>query len=594
MQIQSVQGISSRQELTGPREALSSYSPGDVLQAEVVEADQGQVVLRLPEGELVKASQRTMEPLQAGDIVLLQISQQEEGQSAPTLELVSVNGQPLKTAAPLAEFALLRIQVPPSRANLAIAEALSQMGAPARPETFARMAELTARFPDLSAGESLLFAASSLPLDADTVAAFANWLQDPVQTADFAAAAESLAARNGQAAPLLEAAVRQMEAVVAQARGVAAPQAVPGELPQGLSPSLSAKLTQSGVWQELSERLPALPEPEARGLMLQLMADLPPEASGAERALVYQAMQGLRPQASMDATQSVQSQPKAPQTAQDSHTTAAGAQAPADTAQSVQSQPEAPQTAQDSRAAAAGPQSPPERQANPLPQGAKPQETVQTGQAPKEQSILQSGLRDLFAALLERAPGEQGQALREAAAELETKLLAFTGALKAQEGPETARLLKPVLEMGQALTAQVQMGGELGNLLYVPLPITLHENRQDAGLYVLKRHGGSSMVDEANVTVAICLETQNLGPVDTLLKVERGDITLQFRVEGAKAHAFIQSQLSQAAELPFPAPYRFKSASVVRREAAITPLNAGQALQQAFGLSAPGALDISI
>lgn len=570
MQIQSVQGISSRQELTGPRDALSSYSPGDVLQAEVAEADQGQVVLRLPEGELVKASQRTMEPLQAGDIVLLQVSQQE-GQSVPTLELVSVNGQPLKTAAPLAEFALLRMQVPPSRVNLAIAEALSQMGAPARPETFARMAELSARFPDLGAGESLLFAASSLPLDADTVAAFSNWLQDPVQTADFAAAAESLAARDGQAAPLLEAAVGQMEAAAAQARGAAAPQAaaqgtpqaIPGELPQGLSPSLFAKLAQSGVWQELSERLPALPDQEARGLMLQLMADLPPETSGAKRSLVYQAMQGLRPQAAADAAQSVQSQPEAPQTAQDRH------------------------------AAAARPQSPPERQTNPLPQGAEPRKAMQTGQAPEEQSIFQSGLRDLFAALLERAPGEQGQALRETAAELETKLLAFTGALKAQEGPEAARV-KPVLEMGQALTAQVQMGGELGNLLYVPLPITLHENRQDASLYVLKRHGGSSKLDEANVTMAICLETQNLGPVDTLLKVERNDITLQFRVEGAKARGFIQAQLSQAAELPFPAPYRFKSASVVRRESAITPLNAGQALQQAFGLSAPGSLDISV
>ncbi len=571
MQIQSVQGISSHQALTGPRDALSSYSPGDVLQAEVAEADQGQVVLRLPEGELVKASQRTMEPLQAGDILLLQVSQQE-GQSAPTLELLSVNGQSLETAAPLAELSLLRMQVPPSRANLAIAEALSQMGAPVRPETFARMAELSARFPSLGAGESLLFAASSLPLDADTVAAFASWLQDPVQIADFAAAAESLAARDGQAAPLLEAAVRQMEAAVAQARGDAAPlsaaqdapQEAPGELPQDLSPSLSAKLTQSGVWQELSDRLPTLPEPEARGLMLRLMADLPPETSGTERSLIYQAMQGLRPQAATD------------------------------TAQSIQSQTKAPQTAQDGRAAAAKPQSLPERQTNPLPQGAEPQKAAQTGPEPKEQSILQSGLRDLFAALLERAPGEQGQALREAAAELETKLLAFTVALKAQEGPEAARLLKPVLEMGQALTAQVQMGGELGNLMYMPLPITLHENRQDAGLYVLKRHGGSSKVDEANVTVAICLETQNLGPVDTLLKVERNDITLQFRAEGAKACAFIQSQLSLATEFPFPAPYRFKSASVVRREAAITPLNAGQALQQAFGLSAPGSLDISV
>ena len=559
MQIQSVHSISSRLELTGPRDALASFSPGDILQAEVAEVGQGEVVLRLPQGECIKAGQRTMDPLQPGDVLMLQVSQ--EGGS-PRLELVSINGQPLKTAAPQAEYDLLRMQVPPTRANLSIASALSQMGAPARPETFARMAELTARFPNLTHGEALLFAASSLPLDANTVQAFTNWLHAPLQTADFAVAVENLAAQDGQAVSLLETAVGQMEAAVSPVRGEATPlpqaaaHAEPGALPEGLSQSLSDKLIQSGVWDELRLRLPVLPEREGQALILQLLSDLPPQTSGAERSAIYQALQSLMPKATVESPKPGQSQP---------------------------------QTEHVGRAAAQIPESSAEKP--PVLQGVQAQEAVQ--ETPKQLSVLPNGLRNLFAALLERAPGEQGQALREAAMELETKLLAFTGALKGQQGPDAARV-KPVLEMGQSLLLQVQMGAELGNLLYIPLPITLHETRQDASLYVLRRHGSASKVDEANVTVAICLETQNLGPVDTLLKVERNDITLQFRVEGAQARSFIQSHLDLAAALQFPTPYRFKSANVVQRDTPITPLNAGQTLQAAFGLSGPGSLDISV
>ena len=182
MQIQSVHTILSKSDLSVSQSALSSFSSGEIIQAEVTEADQGQVILRLPQGNLLKASQQATESLQTGDVVLLQVSK-EEDQSTCRLELISVNGQPLKAGAPIEEYVLLRIQVPPSAANRSIAASLAEMGAPVRPETFARMAELSSRFPSLEADAALLFAASSLPLNADSVAAFSSWLQCPVKTA---------------------------------------------------------------------------------------------------------------------------------------------------------------------------------------------------------------------------------------------------------------------------------------------------------------------------------------------------------------------------------------------------------------------------
>lgn len=553
MQIQSPRNVSSQPGPSGLQPALSPFSPGEIIQAEVAEADQGQVVLRLPQGDLLRAGQRTMEPLEAGDMVLLQATQ-EGGGSASRLELLSVNGQPLKAGVPLSEYALLRMQVAPSRANLAIAAALAEMGVPARPQTFERIGELSAGFPALETDAALLLAASSLPLEPGAVEAFSQWLQHPARTADLAALAEDLAAQDGQAAPMLEAAVRQMEGAAPQAKPLAERPPVPEGLPQGLSPALASKLEQSGIWQELVEQFPTLSEKDVQGILLQLTADLPPETAGAEQSLIHHALLSLCAHLS-------QGQPQHPHAAE----------------QAAKAQPGGPW--------AQGPEGP----LAPVPPGAGPEPAP----APQAGPPLRGGLRGLFAALLERPAEEQGQALREAAVKLGTKLRNLTGALKAQEGPEAARL-KPVLELGHTLASEIRMGGELGNFLCVPLPVILREAPQDASLYVLKRNGGDNRVDESNVTVAICLETQNLGSVDTLLRVERNEITLQFRVESDQARSFFQAYLAQAAGLSFPPPYRFQSASVVLRDAPITPLNAGRVLQRAFGSPALKMLDISV
>lgn len=569
MQIQAIQSLAPITGPSGGQGPLDAYSPGDVIAAEVAEAEPGRVVLRLPQGGLLEAGQRTMDPLQEGDQVLLLLAPQAEGETAPRLELLSVNGQPVKAGASPQEYALLRMRVPPTPANLALAVALGQIGAPLRPETFARMGELGARFPGLAGDAAVLLAASSLPLNGETVEAFTGWLQAPATAAGFAAAAKALAALDPQAAARLEAAARQMEAAAPReaAPGVGGQAQGPGpaSLPQGLSPSLAAKLTQSGVWEELRAALPTLPEAEAQGRILQLLTDLPPETTGRERAALHAALLQMRAAPAGEP----QAAPQAPQAPQ---------------AQQAPGAPEARQTAQ-----APGNPQPPEGQA-PLPPLAG---QAPLGQAPAQEALsLPRALSALFAALGEALPGEQGQALREAAAGLGPRIRAFTGALEGRE--DAAGPIRPILSMGQALTAQVQMGGELGNLLYVPLPFSLRETQQDAALYVLKRDGGRGRVDEANVTVAICLDTQNLGPVDSLLRVERSELSLQFRVETPAARSFLQARLARVAKLSFPAQYRFKGAGVVLRGAPMSPVNAGQIMQRAFGIPAPGGLDITI
>ncbi len=545
MQIQSVNAVSSSSNLFVPHSVLSSLSTGDILQAEVTATDQDQVILSLPQGVLLTANQRAAEPLRTGDTVLLQVSQ-EADESTFRLELISVNGQSLKPGVPVEEYALMRIQIAPSRENLAIAVALNEMGAPLRLETFSRMAELNVRFPALDTNEKLLLSTSSLPLNADSVEAFITWLNHPLKTADLAAAIETLANQDGLASATFEAAARQMpEAAGAHSDFL---QASAFALPHGLSLGLTAKLEQSCIWQELCERFLTLPQEEASEFILGLMTALPPETTSAERNLLYQTL------CNWYASQNRSGIPHAMEPRE--------ALYPTDVSVDDQQQL------------------------------LHPQQGTKQAQATTENSIIKSALEGLFAAILEQPADKRGPALQESGAGLETRLRALASILQAQEGQQAARL-KPVLELTQALTTQVLMGGELGNLLYIPLPVILNESRQDAGLYVLKRNGGASMLDESNVTVAICLDTQYLGPVDALLRVDRNEIDLRFRVENAGALCFFQECIDQEA-LSFPPPYRLQSACVMLRDVPITPLTVGQTLRRAFGLATPGGLDISI
>lgn len=561
MQIQGVQSLSNIAVKPGAQAPLEQYSDGDVIRAEVTSAQDGALTLKLPNGQQMEASQRTMDFLQPGDVLSLTVSK-GEGQAVPKLSLVSVNGQPVTAKATASEYALMEMRVAPTQANLAVAASLGRMGAPIQPETFARMAELTARYPALPVEAALTFAASSLPIDDASVAAFSQWVQSPAQASALSGAVQQLAMQDPQAAALLQAAAQQLLSAGQQAaaqlqQAQPVQQAQPGQLPPGLSPGLSALLEQSGVWGEMQAKLPNLPPEEAQAKILQLMSDLPMNTPAADKGILYTALTALRAQGMQQAAPAAQ---------------------PVQTAQ-------APQQAQAPEALAGQAASLPEQAAT---------EAAPAAPLPQEAAALTQAMNSLFAALDNALPGERGQALKEAAASLEVKLQAFTESLRAAGEGGAAAKARPALELGQAIVTQVQMGSELGNLLYMPLPVNINQTQQDAALYVLKRHGSGNRVDDSNVTVAICLDTQHLGAVDTLLKVERNDLSLQFRVDSQEARAFMQPRLAGAAGLAFPPQYRFRGASVVLKDSPITPANAGQVMQKAFGLPTPGGLDISI
>lgn len=522
---------------------LSNAAPGDTITATVTSAEGGRVTLTLPDGTALSAGQQASEALLPGDTVQLQV--QSTGERGTSLRLVEVNGQPLRAEVPQLEYALMRMQVPANSTHVAFARVLQDLGLTLSPKTLARMGDIIKQFPDISPAQAAFFATSELPITESNLRAFTEFAQNPLNASAFTEAVEQLMQADPAAARIMLAlqiadslpASTQAQPAVMQGAPPSASasggEAIP--LPQGLSNEVAAQLVQSGDWTALVQDAPEYTDVQARDALLSFLTSLPQEATASDRQLLLNAFQQARAQQDAPAQQ--------PQ-------------------QGERAQPAAQLPVQDGAAAL------PARETLPLEQVVK----------------------SMFA-LVEQGDADTPQKLREATSSLSQRVLALSDAL-AQSGGTGA---KSAVQIGNALVTQLQMGNELNNLLYAQIPFQLtQEDRQTAELYVLKRGRSARPLDDENATIALCLETQTMGRLETLLRVEQNEMTLQFRVEGEKVQRYVKDQLYRLRALEFPAQYRLKQAGVVLQKEAITPLNAGKTMQQAFSLQQTGMLDLTV
>lgn len=203
---------------------------------------------------------------------------------------------------------------------------------------------------------------------------------------------------------------------------------------------------------------------------------------------------------------------------------------------------------------------------------------------------LFEALRALFPKLLPKESEAMGKALQKAVPALTTRIAALSetaAASNAQAAKEAARL-------GGQFVRQMNIGGELPSLYYTQIPFSYKENRSSAELYVLKRNRGENTIDADNATVALCLETPNMGRVETLIQTRARELSFHFRVESKAVKSLVQSELSSLSAFDFPAEYHFKGASVGLIESPITPVSAEKTMRETFGLPEGGGVDISV
>lgn len=75
---------------------------------------------------------------------------------------------------------------------------------------------------------------------------------------------------------------------------------------------------------------------------------------------------------------------------------------------------------------------------------------------------------------------------------------------------------------------------------YVQLPLSIFNRNTTGELYMLKKGSKNKKLDPENMTVLISLDTDNLGRVDTLLSVNRKNISTNFRLENSEVFPLLR------------------------------------------------------
>jgi len=84
------------------------------------------------------------------------------------------------------------------------------------------------------------------------------------------------------------------------------------------------------------------------------------------------------------------------------------------------------------------------------------------------------------------------------------------------------------------LDSNVNFINQLNNFSsYVQLPLSIFNKNTTGELYMLKRGPRSKKLDPSNMTVLISLDSNNIGRIDTLLSIDKRNISTNFRVENS-------------------------------------------------------------
>ncbi|TYQ18249.1 UNVERIFIED_CONTAM: flagellar hook-length control protein FliK [Acetivibrio alkalicellulosi] len=80
---------------------------------------------------------------------------------------------------------------------------------------------------------------------------------------------------------------------------------------------------------------------------------------------------------------------------------------------------------------------------------------------------------------------------------------------------------------------------------YIQIPLNFFNNKHTGELYILKRNGGKKNINRENTSVFLSLNTLNLGQVDTLINLNKKNITLNISAKTTEMINFIKENYAQ-------------------------------------------------
>ena len=508
--------------------ALGSMETGDMFACKVMEASSDGVLLRLDNGVTFAANNLTDSAVHPGDTLTLLVSQSASDQVS--LRLVSTTPDPARLLSGLGEgFG------GDSQLLAAVTKAFDDANIPIQPQLAQQVLEALASHPQLTAAKALFLAMNDIPMEQPQIDALAQLVDDKMLT--------------GQAL-----------STIAQALETGTPentvqQAAPQELPQ-TQPQTPEALTQNPI-PTTAQATHAAPA-DTTALMDAVRLKSPVAAGFVALVDMAQEMGEM-----------VERTSHMPAAQQNAAVDAFVAQLPSTLGNARQALSEALHEAiQQTRESI---------QNQPIPQQAiSPQETAAIQPQLLREPTLADRVHDLFAKL--DAPQAQGKELQESLMEIKEQLTALRTTLMQQGNTPVIR------QVEQALQRQ-QLMEDVHQYIYAQIPFVLQGQERTGELYVMKRDKRKgAQLDVENVTMLIALETEHIGRIESLIKVEQKNVTIQFRVSDMERAQALKPIMSQLKEMLEGVGYQLQDTRMLPISTPVTPLNVASVVAKEYGL----------
>lgn len=628
----------------GGKSPFQAVREGQVVKAEVVEAQGSSLTLKMPDGTTVKADFPGAQVMLAGD--KLELMMMSKGDGSVHLRLTSVNGQPVHLGTGDLQVRLMDMGIQPSEVNTKAAQFMVDRNIQPTPERVALLVKIAMSYPELPASAALFMAANDVPVTQENVNLIMQWIQGK---GDMGAETQQLM---NQLMQILEQAGQSTQGgtaqgaegkTPAQAENVAAGMAAEGGEQAGGKPAAAQTAEEPAVQQQTAPQAEKMSEAEAKFMAAldsitlpegaQQTAQAPQAAQTAEGAVIENApapavlseaqqtvfrevfMLAIKGGAADDPVKSL------PQSAVADLMTTLQNMNEGEAKQAIEGflskfqlpaeqKQQAAQTlltAFQSAKAAAGDTQPSQPgqvmqgdalAANPAQSGQGTSTHTNTPAAGGQNTGLDSAAVREMQQVLQTLAKFTVSMKRDVPADAEN----LQNAVKSQQSAadsvhsSLSRIMGETSAPAQRaadISSRIQLGNSIDNFYYCQIPIEIDKQKNTAELYVFERKQKGGEESRTNTTILIALETENMGRVETVMRSELEHLGIEFRVESDAVLSYLSKSTAELGKLLTEGDFAVREIKVVRMDKPATPLNVDKVLgrEENFQLQA---VDISV
>ena len=124
---------------------------------------------------------------------------------------------------------------------------------------------------------------------------------------------------------------------------------------------------------------------------------------------------------------------------------------------------------------------------------------------------------------------------------------------------------------------QLELAEKTVQFEYLQLPFINGDGEyQTTELFIFQQRGGQKSKDDSNVSILIALDTKNSGHVETMIRVEGGSISIEFRLEQLEMADEYKRNSMELADAVEAAGYKLRDIRYAELEKRTTIINAGK------------------